>query len=232
MRRGFTLIEMMLASSIASVVVLTSVGLMRYTERMDARLASRAEDAAAFGRARETLRRAMATLLAAPDPPEDATPADARRPSRARRDEEPEPRRLFALAPTLENDRGPNAPKKLEVWLKRSPISGERVPAPMVFGAFELVPYALDPYFSEQGSVSWALLWTPLMPPGETVVLASALEFAAWEALDDRMAWNPEHAAREVGDFPRSLHVELVAWSGARADWLFEPVIEVREGMP
>lgn len=230
----------MLASSIASIIVLAAVGLMRYTASMDGRLSARFTDIAELGRARETIRRAMSSLVGAPDPPPDTArqPGQPDDPARDRfgaggpGGKDKEEQSLFELGPTEAGKDGPRAPRKIEMRLKRSPLVGADVPADVIHGAFELVPYKLEPYYSEQGVQSWALLWTPLDPPGEVVVLADALQFAAWEALGDDMKWAPKLDARAVGDFPRGVHVELTSWSGARADWLFEPIVEVRENLP
>ncbi|RMH28085.1 MAG: prepilin-type N-terminal cleavage/methylation domain-containing protein [Planctomycetota bacterium] len=234
-RSGFTLIEMMLAMSVAAVIVTASAGLMRYVDAADGRLARRFEDAATLGRARRAFDLAFSSLLAAPDPePAPVVPGRPADPERGRFREEPEdPERppLFDLGPTDPDDDGPLAPRKIEAILKRSPIPGELVGADMIHGAFEIVPYRLEPFFSERGALSWAVLWTPLSPRGDTVVLAQALEYAAWEALNDDMEWNPAHQATEVGDYPRAIHVELTAWSGARADWLFAPTPEAREDL-
>lgn len=240
--KGFTLIEVTLASAIASVLVVTTFGLMRYIERMDEKLASRFDDIAELGRARQTLRRAMSSLAGAPDPPEDATSTDTGRRSGLARerfgdesladqmfgDKETQ---TFVIGFTVPSKHGDTAPKKIELRLLQSPVAGA-TPGPGVrHGAFELVTYRLDPYYHRLGRLSWALLWTPVDPPGKPVVLADALEFADWTALDNDMKWQGEYKARSVGDFPRAIHVELKSWAGANADWLFEPIVQARSGL-
>jgi prepilin-type N-terminal cleavage/methylation domain-containing protein len=244
-QRAFTLLEVMLASSIASVIMLTSFGLMQYVSRMDGKLATRFEDVAELGRAREAIRTAMTSLVGVVDPPDD--PAANRTQTSIERfgeesladrlfEDEEAPPPLFELGYTIPNRKGEMDPRKLVMRLRRSPIATEVTTQAVITGAFELVTYPLEPYFTQEGQESWALLWTPLDPPGEPVVLAEALKFAAWEALRDpqpprnEMEYVDEHEARYIDDFPRVIHVELETWGGALADWLFEPVVEAREG--
>jgi len=240
-RSGFTLIEMMLAISIAAVIVLTAVGLMRYVEAADGRLERRFDDMASFGRARLTLERAMSSLLAAPEPePVPLTPAgqpadptsDRFGSAQRRDDDDPGEHPFFALGPTDPDDTSDRAPRKIEMRLKRSPIAGAGLDAAVLHGAFELVPYSSsEPSINQRSAVSWALLWTPIEPRGDPTILVKDLEYAAWEALNDDMKWVSAHTARLVGDIPRAVHVELFAWSGARVDWLFEPLAEPREDL-
>ncbi len=241
-RRAFTLLEVMLAMSIASVIMLSSLGLMEYVSRMDDKLANRFDDISELGRARETMRTAMNSLVGVVDPPEEpgARTGLARErfgeDSLAERmfedDDENPP--VFELGYTIPNRRGESDPRKIVMRLKRSPIPGAPAQRDVVVGAFELVTYPLDPYFTETGQESWALLWTPLSPRGEPVILADAIKFAAWQALRDPqppsndMEWVDEHDARFVDDFPRAVRIELETWSGAVGDWIFEPIVEAR----
>src|SRR5690606_34731828 len=117
-------------------------------------------------------------------------------------------------------------PRKIEMRLRRSPLPGVESERDVIHGAFELVPYLHEPYYSQTGKQSWALLWTPVDPLGEPVILMDSLEFAAWEALQDpsgpnnEMTWSEEHEARYLDDFPRAVHIEMRTWSGSVADWL------------
>lgn len=240
--RGFTLLEVTLASAIASVLVMTTFGMMRYIERMDEKLASRFDDIAELGRARQTLRRAMSSLAGAPDPPDDATPTPGLSSDLARErfgDEsladqmfgDEEEKQSFVIGFTVPTQHGDAAPRKIELRLLRSPVAGEPSGPRVRHGAFELVSYRLEPYFYTLGQLSWALLWTPIDPPGRPTVLVDALEFASWQALDNDMEWQDEYEARFVGDFPRAIHVQLKSWTGANADWLFEPIVQARSGL-
>lgn len=246
MRRGFTLLEVMLASSIASVIMLTAIGLMQYASRMDGKLAQRFEDVGELGRARETMRLAMISLVGEPDPPDE--PGQARTELSRERfgdesladrmfedDDAPPP--LFEIGFTIPGRRAEMDPRKIVMRLKRSPLPGDVSERQIVVGAFELVTYPLEPYFTEEGQESWALLWTPLSPRGEPVILAEGMRFASWQALRDpeppsnQMTWVDEHDARYVDDFPRAVRIEMETWGGTTADWIFEPVVEARAGL-
>jgi prepilin-type N-terminal cleavage/methylation domain-containing protein len=191
-RRGFTLLETILAAVIGSLVLLACAGLFGLLDRSDRRLGARFEDVMAMERLRSAVARAMDTLVMStePQPPgsdgrglSDAPAEGATRP--------PPPR--FVLEPDLSpsltgvlrraNIAGKDgaAPQRFEVVLARSPVPprGPRVAAPehgrrAVRGVFELRPDRRKEkdhgsYAVKGDEAGWTLWWRPLsIPDGRT----------------------------------------------------------------
>lgn len=67
-RRGFTLLETMLAAAMASMVVLACVGLMYSMERTDRMMAVRADQRSDLGRIRTVMERTFTSLLMSDEP--------------------------------------------------------------------------------------------------------------------------------------------------------------------
>ena len=132
----------------------------------------------------------------------------------------------FAMKPLLPADRAEgvevgDAPWRLELVLSASPtmIAAERG-AP-IRGAFDIVQSG------EEGDVeSWALLWTPIKPPGEPVVLIDGLALALMAVLPrDTSEFTGQFGARQIKQFPRAVRFILWTRGGAKTDWVFEPGI-------
>ena len=70
-RRAFTLIEMVLASTLAGLVVLGCMGAFFALDRTDRVLAARYQEASDLARVQRTMQRAFSTLLMAPTSPND-----------------------------------------------------------------------------------------------------------------------------------------------------------------
>lgn len=75
-RRGFTALEVLIASAVSVVVVVAALGLLGFVNRMSRLSEERYEDVSELGILHETIRRAMQTLVAEP-PPDQAGGAGA-----------------------------------------------------------------------------------------------------------------------------------------------------------
>lgn len=253
-RRGFTVLELTVATLLASLVFLGAMGLFGLMDRSDARQQRRLEDLGELSILHQTIRRAMQTLVAAPTPPElraqgrDAQGQRAQNAQSPRAGEEDEPppddpdnpdaqsqidlegRRVvrkprFLLEPQIVGRAEQDAPRRLEVVLLAQPGPGPEPITPTIRGAFELVPM-LD---------GLGVRWRPIEPPGEPTILATGVMALRWsalarEAVEQRYdpksgAWRYDIAGVYEGEFPKSLRVELVMMSGATFDWLFELAI-------
>lgn len=242
-RRGFTLLEVILASLLASLILASSVGMFTMMQRRDQALNERYQDIAELSRVQATLRRAMQTLVAAPAEEQEQTAggADAEQPQvvdefeRPRTSAEERERRRreagfrassghrFSLGPLPAPPEAPTVheqapqPWRLEVVLMQSPIPSQRGLGGPVRGAFDAAwtgGTAEEPSFS--------LLWTPLEPEGEPVVLADNLA-AVWFAVLVREGWTQLYSADGEREYPRAIRIAMMAWSGERHDWMFEP---------
>jgi len=244
---AFTFIEVLLAMVVSSVIVISAYGLLGYIRSADQGMAEEYQDIQELGYAHEVVRQAMVSLVALETPEEEPEDQDG---AAGRSDEDSAAAAragppLMVLGPTEPEATGPQAPKMLLLTLKSPPVrTGDNAAAGgVVRGAFELVPYRLAPHWQRDGALSWALLWTPLEPSGDPVVLAEELEAAQWALLGKDNQWRPdlrgdievdefpEVRARFEDEYPRGLRLILWTWSGRRVDWLFEPVVEVRRSL-
>lgn len=241
MRRGFTLLEVVVASMLGSIVLLGAIGVMGFMRDSDRRLSERFTDTADLAIVHAAVRRAMQTMVAAPTPPNihqsnAAASVNETADQRAQRlreeamrlgrdTEEKKKRPRFILESQVRGNSGPDAPRRLEVVLLDQPTPDPSPTAATIRGAFEVAP-EVD---------GLALMWVPIKPPGRPVKLAGGIETITWEALareqtDNRFArksgaWKDSFAALYTGDFPKAIRLGLVTRRGASVEWLFEPAV-------
>lgn len=235
-RRGFTVLEVMLASGLSLIVLMAALGVMGFLSRADRLQAQRFDDLAELGTLHATVRRAMQTLVAspaeagpAPDPGmgrivgADDQPPEVKQIDLSGR--EIAKRKRFMLEPQTGASSDENTARRVEVVLLEQPVGPELGNTPTVRGMFEITP-RVD---------GLALQWKPLIPPGEPIILATRLFQVRWTALaremvenrfgKDSAAWRHDLAADFVPEFPKALRLEIVTMSGTHVDWLFEPAI-------
>lgn len=226
-----------MALAVSATLILGVFGLFASMQRSDRLLAARFRDLGALLRAHETLRYAFQTILApTPDdllgeggqspPSSQGGPAGQPEPAQEELDEEPrfelvsyseeEGRALeksAQLDEPLDAEQIASVMKYIKVALARSPLADLPSYYWGVWGAFESVPHA----------GGWALLWTPIDPPGDPVVLIDDARLVLASCLAEGGQWTTNLRAYDKQRMPRA--IRLIVWtrSGARLDWLFEP---------
>lgn len=253
-RHGFTALELTLAVSLSSVVLLAAIGTLGYLQRADRNLGVRFEERSDLAMVHATVRRAMQSLVAKPEPPPStsATPVNAAPSDEPEAFSDPEEalkqkdvdefnaflkssrgeverveRDRFILESLVAGRTDDSAPRRLELVLLRPPITGEAPTTPTVRGAFEVRP-ELDGY---------GLYWIPIIPAGAPVRLMGGIESIGWRALardqaENRFeaksgAWRTMMKSRTPGQFPKAVQLTLRTIEGVEADWIFEPAISM-----
>ncbi|TVQ61543.1 MAG: type II secretion system protein [Phycisphaerales bacterium] len=260
-RRAFTVLEVMVASALASIVLIAALALFGFMDRSNARQQQRFENLGELAILHQTVRRAMQTLVAEPTPPGQRSAAagtapgdpaaqddaetdedDADVQARLERDADEggdangvrevdargrriarQPR--FLLQPQIDGVADAGAPRRLEVVLLAQPAPGPEPETPTIRGAFEIVPQVRG----------LGILWRPINPPGDPVLLASDLHAVRWSALarasvesrydPDSGAWRLDAAGGYIAEFPKAVRLEVVTRAGDEFDWLFELAI-------
>lgn len=85
-------------------------------------------------------------------------------------------------------------------------------------GVFELL-------YLEDG---FALVYTPIEPPGESYILGRRFVDVMWEVLPkdaDAGGWQSVHACYLENEYPTAVRLILRTSTGATADWLFETIV-------
>ncbi len=254
-RRGFTALELTLAVSLSSVVLLAAIGTLGYLQRADRNLSVRFEERSDLAVVHATVRRAMQSLVAKPEPPpSSAGTGQASAPSEGEPEAFTDPEEALkqkdvdefnaflsksrGVAERVERDRfileslvagrtDESAPRRLEMVLLRPPVAGVQPVTPTVRGAFEVRP-ELDGY---------GLYWAPIIPAGAPVRLMGGIVSIGWRALardqaENRFeaksgAWRTMMRARGAGQFPKAIQLTLKTVEGVEADWIFEPAISM-----
>jgi prepilin-type N-terminal cleavage/methylation domain-containing protein len=236
--KGFTLLEMILASALSGVLVLACLGLLAALDRTDQAMSIRHQQAQEMATLHLAMERTFGSLLMARE-------ADIQQESQNRSgiiagvEQRPSrPRLLLANDPAVSAPSGAAAPQRLEVVLSRAPLppgfGRDEVPTdeeaaiggPMR-GVFELRP---------EGD-AWAMWWRPLprdenQPDGHlfstdprndprAVRVAGNLRQAQWLAFKKRER-HPEVEAKLVHDLPAHMELNVQMTSGYAAQWMFE----------
>ncbi|MFG0275651.1 MAG: type II secretion system protein J [Phycisphaerales bacterium] len=243
-RPAFTMLEMLLAMALGAIVLTTAGAVFAMTARFDGQMAARAEGVRALAQSQSALRRAAQSLIAYPDTPNQTagpqrTDAAAERFGEesiaeqrglVNRQEDQRPPRL-SLGPVPGSARRGLGPvRRLELSLTGQPFAALEHTGRPIRGAFDIVPGRSDGSIpgAVDGQEVWALLWTPLDPPGEPTILIDDLVLAEFACLD-AAGFHDTYEAREPDEFPWAIRAVLWTAGGARADWMLEPGIRIGE---
>lgn len=255
-RRGFTALELTLAVSLSSVVLLAAIGTLGYLQRADRNLGERFDQRTDMAIVHACVRRALQSLVARPEPPPStsATPVNSTDNANGEPEAFSDPeealkqkdvdefnaflRKSRGIEERVERDRfileslvpgrfDESAPRRLELVLLRPPIGDEPPVTPTVRGAFEVRP-ELD---------GFGLYWTPIIPSGPPTRLMGGIATIGWRALardqaENRFeaksgAWRTTMKARTPGQFPKAVQLTIQTTQGVRVDWIFEPAISM-----
>jgi len=250
LRRGFTLIEVVLTLLISTMLLTTVMSIFTMMARANADLGARYEDLGELARAHSAIRRAMQSLVsgqpiserldeetedpALVDPNADNRPSQSTIRERLGVEEEDLPAYHFILEAStkaaqlgvVEDD---IAPRRLEVVMERqpTPIAPDNNGKP-VRGAFEPV------YISGSGAYThWALDYVPIEPAGEPIRLIEDAALIDWSVLGhaDESAegerWFGLYEAQEAKNYPMSIRLNVITWDNTQVDWMFEPGVTV-----
>ena len=249
MRRGFTILETVLAAVVGLLVLTTAMAVLSSVRRTDMSLSARAGADMQFDAAQRFIRRATSSLLTSPTSASgEATSPGGRFLLRNNRvggtmapkiwmDSAGGPTQLFEVVlsePLLTASRqGPAVlaragagPRSVdESLLTRADLSGYR-------GRFELRSPEDDGPRPEGAPPEYELWWSPLEPPDLPVgfdprtlplpvKLLDSVTFLRWRVFVER-GWRDEYSARVTGDLPAYVELRIETAGGSHARWMFE----------
>lgn len=245
-RGGFTLIEMVLATSLGGMVVLACLGVLGMIQRGDTTLARRSTQTTELSTLHGLVQAALGSLMMSNDqrPAEDEADADPTSEAQP----EIRPRMILAEDPAVAplarraayaaggSGRQVTRPQVFELVLS-SPVAGYDRPADLsddasaqldetrlaVRGVFELRPDRDD---------TWALWWRPVLEDGSPITtdlayeqsavrLAGGLTQLRWQVFHDSQR-KTAFEATWSDDLPAYIELELTTSSGLYANWMFE----------
>lgn len=272
-RSGFTVLELMVALALSSLVVLSAIGITGMISRSDRVTKNYMNDTANLSQTQFVVRRALQNLVAAKPlpPPGEDDPNTELDGEGVLGDEDDLPEgtpgsdsildSLFgglddglsietAIADTskppnfeLYYERVIYPPTGREISLPRLEIVTSIWPVPRkeiplsqiddprqkreelaakirgtIRGVFELL-------YLEDG---FALVYTPIEPPGDPYILGRRFVDLMWEVLPkdaDADGWQTVHACYLEDEYPSAVRLRLRTDTGATADWLFETIV-------
>ncbi|TVQ33138.1 MAG: hypothetical protein EA376_03530 [Phycisphaeraceae bacterium] len=254
-RPAFTIIELALATVLGLFVLLACFSLFAMIDRSERALATRFEDVQDMALCHATLRRAMQSLVAAPEG------AGGPRTRGRQTDQNGEPDGDENGETGVDNESALESGERGLTFTDDEPRRRGRV---QHFSIYPLdpadaeagvdvgdAPWRLEMVLADHpltflqtghgpirgafdflpvGPDEWILQWTPLIPAGEPYVLAENLSLALVAVLPrDSSEFVGYLDARERREFPRAVRVILWSHGGARTDWLFEPGVTTGE---
>jgi len=258
--RAFTLLELLLAMVIGSIILAGGFGLVAMTERLDHAFAARLDATTRLAFVQRTFSRSLHTIVAAPedyDPQRAALAAAAvaeraerlGRPrrqdqgesepgaasARARRDVEPAPPRFRMGHLADDGESYENREDDAAEGVRRLELLLARPP----FGErddLDPVRGAFDLVPTPTSAPGpqgdrWRLQWTPIEPAGEPTVLLDNLELAEWSVTDARGQVDI-FSTYERDDLPWTVRVVLWTESGTKVDWMFDLGAATTTGEP
>ncbi len=272
-RVGFTVLELLVALALSSLVVLSAIGITGMISRSDRVTKNYVNDTANLSQTQFIVRRALQNLVAAkplPPPEEDGPEGELETEGDLGGEEDlPEAEdgadsmfeSLFgglddglaielAMADTtkppnfeLYYERVIYPPTGQEISLPRFEVVTSIWPVPRkdipisqindprqrreelaakirgtIRGVFELL-------YLEDG---FALVYTPIEPPGDPYILGRRFVDLVWEVLPKDAGadgWQTVHACYLENEYPSAVRLRLRTDTGATADWLFETIV-------
>ncbi|MHC4976002.1 MAG: prepilin-type N-terminal cleavage/methylation domain-containing protein [Planctomycetota bacterium] len=235
-RRAFTLLELLLSIALAGIILPTLFGLVTHLQRTDQALALKYKGMSTLSNTQDVMRRAMQSLVAAPTPnvifgQDELSRSDDTGTTKSRANEGKTLRlHLRMIDPDDEYDAEDPRPRRLEVVLMAPPMAELNWQGAPIRGAFELYPRINlgETPGAQVGQRIWSLVWQPLEPAGEPVLLMDDLEFAEIMALDGG-GLHTIYESYYSEEFPWAIRVVLWTIGGARADWMLEPGVRTGE---
>lgn len=246
-RRGFTLVEMVLATSLGTMVIIASIGVLGMTSRADTTLARRSTQTIELGTLHGLMQEAFSSLLmssdARPVADDDGDDADQIiiRP-RMILTEDPTTAPLARRAAYAAGGSGRQItrPQVLELVLS-TPIAGFGLPADL---PDEIVASINETRLASRGVLelrpdddknnTWALWWRPVLDDGSPIApelelyqdraavrLAGGLTQLRWQVYHERER-KTAFEATWSDDLPAYVELELTTSSGLYANWMFE----------
>ncbi|MFG0258589.1 MAG: prepilin-type N-terminal cleavage/methylation domain-containing protein [Phycisphaerales bacterium JB043] len=235
-RHAFTLLELLLSISLAGIVLSTMFGMVMYLQRADQSMAIRFKGMNTLANTQDVMRRAMQSLVAARTPhvvfgQDQLSRSDETGSVESVVDEDRQLRlHLRMIDPEDLYDPQDPKPRRLEVTLASPPMARLDWQGAPVRGGFDLYPRINrgETPGAQFGQRLWSLVWQPLDPPGEPVLLIDDLEFAELTALDGG-GLHGLYESYYTEEFPWAIRVVLWTIGGARADWMLEPGVRTGE---
>ncbi len=246
---AFTLIELMAATLIGSLIVTSALGVFKALDRSNARFAVRYDHTVDMERTYVAVQHALRGMVVSPIPaPDDAGP-------RLSLSHQSGPIKMrapgWASSRVLVVGDERDQPQRLEVVVNEAPIpsvAGQRLARmgveslgldPTEFSLAEPVAvrgaFVLRPVGSKNGTPLWQLVWQPMIalrpaegaayfapgPPELDVVLADDIVWCRWQVFfqNERLL---SHSAITVLDLPAYVELEIELTSGMMANWMFE----------
>ncbi len=246
---AFTLIELMAATLIGSLIVTSALGVFKALDRANTRFAVRYDHTVDMGRTYVAVQHALRGMVVSPIPASDnATP-------RLTLNHVPGPIKMrapgWASSRVLVVGDERDQPQRLEVVVNEAPIesvAGQRLVRigveslgldPDEVSLAEPVAvrgaFVLRPVSSKGLTPLWQLVWQPMIalrptegpvyfiqaPPELDVVLADDIVWCRWQVFyeNERLL---THTATTVIDLPAYVELEIELTSGMMANWMFE----------
>lgn len=261
MRRGFTVIELVVAIALSAIVVMSAMSVMFFLTSSEERLATRFDDQEELIVTQTVVRRAMGSLIASK--PKDPDPRGAVSKDREAGEEggmeaegEAQADELTDLIASVTGDEalaaslmaGAEADRPnfelyfdemdgmvlpaLEVKVMESPVP----PPSDAWEASEVL--GVEQFLPVRGVFETlvledglALQWRPISPPAAPTLLIRGLAAIEWYCLPHKEDWVDVYAAYLQRSFPAG--VRLVMWTnnGTHVDWFFDTATTTPEGL-
>ncbi len=210
-RRGFTALELALAVTLSSVVLLAAIGTLGYLQRADRSLSARFEERSDLAIVHATVRRALQSLVAKPEPPANQPGSPPAPAADGATEAEPEAfadadaarkqKDVDELNAFLQKSRGLEERPERDRFILESQVAGRadaaaprrlemvllRPPTP---GPMPVTPTVRGSFEVRPELDGYGLYWVPLIPSGEPERLMGGIASITWRALAREQAEN------------------------------------------